>query len=294
MSRLQPVRRCLWGRPTRPFASPACWALIDWPHLLGAWPQPRYLRRKHGAFSPQTSALPFSAGASQSLHETTAKDQSQFDAFEILNVSSHALDKLLCSEFNDAVAGEEAIQRLLKDSYRKLMVLHHPDKAVAAAAAAAAAAATPTDASAITHAYQTLRHIHSRASHRLDLLLGSADSESTNSTDIVGMEFLMEIMEVRSEMEDCIQALPESGKTGQDQTAATAAQQRLQQLWFENRQRTLRTNRALSAAWKERSEGVDELDLHVIQKLTAQLQYFHRIDETIREHVHVEHDEFSP
>jgi DnaJ-domain-containing protein 1 len=212
-------------------------------------------------------------------------DQSQFDAFEILNVSSHALDKLLCSEFNDAVAGEEAIQQLLKDSYRKLMVLHHPDKVQAASAA------TPTDASAITHAYQTLRHIHSRAAHRLDLLLGRADSESTNSMDIVGMEFLMEIMEVRSEMEDCIQDLPESG-TGQDQSAVT--EQRLRQLWLENRHRTLQTNRALSAAWMERSEREKERDLHAIQKLTAQLQYFHRIDETIREHVHVEYDEVSP
>jgi DnaJ-domain-containing protein 1 len=228
-----------------------------------------------------------------SYAESQATPGKSLNAFEILSVSANQLDDFLLSSRleNTDDPGERKIQRALKESYRQLMIRYHPDKQQQESAPSA-----DQVASTVTHAYQTLRHIHSRALHRLDLWHAATSTptnpENTNSTEIVGTEFLMEIMEIRSEIDDCVSFL-----RGGDTADCSFAVQRLQQLSLENRTHTFQANRSLSQAWKQlaqsgdrgRPNAEDEVVME-IEKLTAQLQYYHRIDETIRQHVDLDND----
>ena len=113
-------------------------------------------------------------------------------------------------------------------------------------------------ASTITRSYEKLRHKHSRAMHLLELL-GHAVDESS-SGDLVGPGFLMEMMEAREDLE----AITD----GEDD--------QLQPLLQENKQRMEDIAVQLDSAVQSR-------DFETAARLTAQLQYLNRLEETIRE-----------
>jgi len=102
------------------------------------------------------------------------------------------------------------------------------------------------EATKITQSYEALQDDHERALHLLEL--GGMPMEDTISGAILGQEFLMEVMELREEV-DC----------------ATAGDE-LDRLRADNKERTFAQN-----------------DLSEAKRLTAMLQYWKRIDERINE-----------
>lgn len=94
--------------------------------------------------------------------------------------------------------------------------------------------------------------------HLLELL-GHAVDESS-SGDLVGPDFLMEIMEAREDIDGI----------------SDGADEQLQPLLEENKQRM--ENIALDL-----DQAVQEKDLETAARLTARLQYLNRLEETIRE-----------
>lgn len=113
-------------------------------------------------------------------------------------------------------------------------------------------------ASAVTRAYDTLKRPHERATHLLNVL-GSPLEEDDASTQLVGACFLMDVMMQREEIEEA----------QHDQT-------RLKVLYDRNLERVQECCRQLEVAFRDR-------DMNTARKLTAQLQYWNRIDETLRE-----------
>jgi molecular chaperone HscB len=143
----------------------------------------------------------------------------------------------------------------LKSSYRTLMAEHHPDKDPQNS--------DGKEAAIVTRAYDLLRHKHTRATHLLEVLGRPLEESSTSS--IVGSGFLFEIMELR-EAVDC-----------------TDTDEALRPLWKENQVRIGENCKALS-------EAIDREDLDEALQLTARLQYWNRIDETIRDKMDSVHD----
>lgn len=146
----------------------------------------------------------------------------------------------------------------LKQSYRRLMTEYHPDKH---------SSKTLQDrekvdgmASQITNAFQILRQPHTRATHLLELL--GSPMEETSQSDLVGMEFLMQVMELREAV---------------DSTSPAS----LKPIWDETQQDISHVVEELEAAFEEE-------DISKSVELSAQLQYWHRIEETIYEKM--EHD----
>ena len=109
-------------------------------------------------------------------------------------------------------------------------------------------------ASDITDAYAVLRAPHMRAVHLLELL-GTPLDEDTSS-DVLGGEFLMDVMEVREELEE-----------------AGAEPSRLRTLREANQQSMDTLHAQLCQAFD------DTRDLEAARALTARLQYLQRIDE---------------
>lgn len=150
----------------------------------------------------------------------------------------------------------------LKQSYRKLMIDYHPDKHTAKSADDQEE--LEQQASAVTRAYQTLKQPHTRAVHLLDVV--GHPTEEAASGELVGGEFLMEIMEIREEIQ------------------ATLGDEALRKLLHENQAR-------IDETCVELAEAFDENDLDKALELTARLQYWNRIDETIREKMDSVHAE---
>ena len=111
-------------------------------------------------------------------------------------------------------------------------------------------------ASDITDAYAVLRAPHQRAVHLLELL-GTPLDEDT-SGDVLGMEFLMEVMEVREELEDAGAELP-----------------RLLAIRAANQEQMDELHAQLRGAFD------DSRDLTVAHALTARLQYLQRIEDEV-------------
>jgi Fe-S protein assembly co-chaperone HscB len=149
----------------------------------------------------------------------------------------------------------------LKRNYHKLMNEHHPDKR------------QPSEddrdedyASVVTLAYDTLKRPHLRAQHLLALETGRENSmmqdfdEARNADQLLGMETLMEIMELR----EAIEAV----EPGNDKMLA--------ELLVENDDRMDETSLMLEDAFRRK-------DYEAALSLTARMQYWNRIHETIRE-----------
>lgn len=144
----------------------------------------------------------------------------------------------------------------LKTLYRQLMAELHPDKH---------ANKTETErldferqASEVTNAYETLVEVHTRATHLLDVL--GRPMEDSASGKVVGHEFLMEVMLLREEID------------------SSSGDEMLKPLLGRNQYRIEETCQELEQAF-------EESDLDKAVELTARLQYWNRIDETIREKI---------
>lgn len=157
----------------------------------------------------------------------------------------------------------------LQSSYKKLMVEVHPDKNQSKSAEEKAL--LEERASQITHAYQVLKLPHTRALHSLELI-GSPIEEHTSSARLVGPEFLMEIMEFR----ESIDRLPAAYEGADDESL-----QDLHALLDYAQERIQHILEGLDQALFQPGDSVTDADQAL--KLTAQLQYWNRIEETIRE-----------
>lgn len=133
----------------------------------------------------------------------------------------------------------------------------HPDRHGQADASQQQAIADK--ASEITDAYAILKQPHLRATHLLELH-GLPLNEETGG-EVVGMDFLMDIMEVREELEEANND-PETLRTLRD-----ANQQAMSELLEQ-----------LAAAFDDDANS----DLERARALTARLQYLHKIEEEIR------------
>jgi molecular chaperone HscB len=143
----------------------------------------------------------------------------------------------------------------LKQNYRQLMGEFHPDRYHNS---------TITDqeemqekSSAVTQAYQELIEPHTRAAHLMALL--GKPMDETMSQQVVGMEFLMEIMEIREAVDNV--------KDGNDEE--------LRILLKQNEER-------FDAESLELEDSLEKGDLDAALRHTARLQYWNRVIETIR------------
>jgi molecular chaperone HscB len=149
----------------------------------------------------------------------------------------------------------------LRATYRSIMKDLHPDMqhqnrddSVQNHLEDAVGATEAMDPSVVTDAYYMLRRPHIRAIHLLEIL-GYPLKEEANE---VQEEFLMEIMELRHEIE------------------AADTDVELKPLFDANLQRIAETCRVLHSALE--AQNVD-----AAWKLAGELQYWNRIDETLRE-----------
>jgi Fe-S protein assembly co-chaperone HscB len=149
-------------------------------------------------------------------------------------------------------------EKELKQSYRKLMATLHPDRHMMESTEAQDQVLE--EASQVTTAYSILQNPHERAVHLLELM--GRPLEEAASSDVVGMEFLMEIMELREEISE------------------TTKQPEFERLIQDNRTR-------MDDVGVKLAEAFDKEEMDDALKLTAQLQYWNRIDETLREQLEV-------
>lgn len=143
----------------------------------------------------------------------------------------------------------------LKAAYLRLMNTAHPDRHTSKSPEDRQA--LEQQASAVTAAYQRLKTAHTRAAHLLELH-GHAMEETRSGTNVVGGDFLMEIMELRESIQNM----------ADDETLRAAMQ--------ENQKRLQVTCEDLAAA-------INAQDFEQARELTARLQYWNRVEETIRE-----------
>jgi hypothetical protein len=87
--------------------------------------------------------------------------------------------------------------------------------------------------------------------------------DETSSTDLVGMEFLMTVMEVRESVD-------------------STSPEYMQPLWQETKFSIEKLIEDLTIAFDE------EQDVNKAIELAAQLQYWHRIESTIREKMDIQ------
>jgi Fe-S protein assembly co-chaperone HscB len=153
----------------------------------------------------------------------------------------------------------------LKQSYRTLMTEFHPDKHTNKSMEERDY--VDVKASQITNAYQVLRLPHTRATHLLELLGNPMDE--TSNTEVVGAEFLMQIMEWR----ETIDAISESD--------SSESEEQLKPLKEELQQVLAQVVQELEAAFEAH-------DYSKAVELSGQLQYWHRIDTEIHEKMEAE------
>ena len=139
----------------------------------------------------------------------------------------------------------------------------HPDRHGTAEAAAQQAIAD--HASEITDAYAVLKAPHSRATHLLELL-GAPLDEDTGG-EVLGPGFLMQVMEVREELEE-----------------AGSRTEVLRDLLEANQASIAELLEQLIPAFDDAAAA----DLERARMLTAQLQYLNKIDEEITKRLPVE------
>jgi Fe-S protein assembly co-chaperone HscB len=142
----------------------------------------------------------------------------------------------------------------LKKAYKKLMKKLHPD--LHRNQSEEEQDDIHDQASNVTRAYRTLLEPQHRALHLLELMGKPLDERTTAS--LLGQDFLMEIMEIREAIDTTskqaeIQALVQKIKS---QIAATA---------------------------NELADAFDTKDLELALRLTAELQYWNRCMDTLRE-----------
>jgi Fe-S protein assembly co-chaperone HscB len=174
---------------------------------------------------------------SSSVAPATAEYEEMLDSFRVLEMPR----RFAISEAD------------LKANYRKLMKEFHPDKH--SGKSQQEREYVDMKASRVTQAFQELKDPHTRATHLLDLLGNPMDE--TSKSNLVGNEFLMDVMEIR----ESIIATPATN---------------LQPLWKETRLK-------IQQVCEELDDAFEKEDNEKALRLSAMLQYWHRIEETIHE-----------
>ncbi len=156
----------------------------------------------------------------------------------------------------------------LQQAYKKLMIKYHPDKHHRSSMEQRIES---DDKSAmITRAYETLRDPQSRALHLLDVLGHPMDETSTGQ--LVGHDFLMEVMHVRE------QIIEPGSNDGHDDDDDDDKEQ-LKELWESNQRRIQTLSDQLARAFDDHQPP----DLENAMRLTAKLQYWYRVEEKLLE-----------
>ncbi|KAG7362441.1 HSCB C-terminal oligomerization domain containing protein [Nitzschia inconspicua] len=166
----------------------------------------------------------------------------------------------------------------------------------------------------ITNAYQVLTESHTRANHLLELIghpileetkssksssSSSSKSSSSSSVDLVGMDFLLQIMEWRERIETlalcskhindgipCSCGSHDKNQELREMHQQTQALQRqcedeLSTIWHKGFDKN-HNNESYDTDHDDDDDDYDQM-LHQARTLTAQLQYWHRLDTAIRE-----------
>lgn len=181
-----------------------------------------------------------SCAAAEEEEPILEEQQPTWNAFDVLGVpESFSLD-----------------QKELKTKYRALMGEYHPDRN--RQANRVEQEKMREKSSAVTQAYHELTAAHTRAAH-LMTLRGKPMTESI-SQQVVGMDFLMQVMEIREEIEDI--------NSGSD---------------FELRKLLEQNDERMKETCRSFQEALEQEDLESALKYTARLQYWNRVTETIRE-----------
>ena len=150
----------------------------------------------------------------------------------------------------------------LKSTYKRLMAQYHPDRYHSLHDPSSTSDHPPRSmdelhelSSSITRAYDVLSDPHSRAEHLLEL----HDAAITeNCSELVDMALLMEVMELREEIDE-----------------ASDDVDILRTLLGQNEERMEKVVKLLGEAFDGRK------DMEEARRLTAQLQYWKRIEEKI-------------
>lgn len=169
-------------------------------------------------------------------------------------------------------------------------------------------------AETITHAYQTLQSPHTRACHWLELhdcpLMeydnrnnkneDSVDNNNNNNNNdfaganqLVGMEFLMDMMEWRERVEDATKHQQDKLKAISKETRVlqTECEESLERLLDVNVNVNVNVNDNVNGEGdgdeKDEEATFDEETLQEARKLTAQLQYWHRLERTLRDEMDI-------
>ena len=197
----------------------------------------------------------FSSAASPSNGDDTNEDNaslstSSVDFFDILNIPRRF-------SINDSE---------IKSNYRRLMNELHPDKHTTGKSMEERQQ-IEDQASQVTQAYQVLKYPHERAMHLLQLV--EHPMEETSNGDLVGGAFLMEMMELRESIDSLV-------ANESDSDSESGITKKLKDL--------------VTHTKDEISKLCDELDIafqaenyDTAIELTAKLQYWNRIEETINE-----------
>jgi len=196
---------------------------------------------------PSTTAAAANTLRQATLHSarTFATNEEQTNYFQVLN-QTQAYQISLPS---------------LKQSYQSHMKLLHPDKH--SLSSPEIQQETALQSTQVTHGYQILKDDYQRALHLLELNGHGLEEEDGMSVsgDIVGMDVLMLVMEVRE--------LVEQHHQQEDK-------KKLESLMTDNRRRVEDTTEQLKEAFEKE-------DMVEAKRLVATLQYWNRIHETIME-----------
>jgi DnaJ-domain-containing protein 1 len=168
----------------------------------------------------------------------------------------------------------------LKQQYRTLMKELHPD--VNNNNNNNGNNNTDDAASSVTHAYDTLRRPHQRASHLMELLGRPLhdDGQEGIRNESVSPEFLMSMMEKQEQVanvdlaDDDDNETTDNGGNNAEEEGAGAVQ--LRELW---RQAVL----AMDETGRRLQQAVDDNDLDTAHRCTGELQYWNRLVETLHE-----------
>ena len=180
----------------------------------------------------------------------------------------------------------------LKRRYHKLMTEYHPDKQSQSSQSSDDTEgddALLLSANDITDAYQTLISPHTRATYLLDEIYHKPLLEhDENDNMLVGMCFLMDMMEWRERIEELVSSDGDA-TTEHQQTELRRIRdetQARQQQCIENLNNVFDRLAELTPTSKQEQDDEttkEETLLQEARKYTAQLQYWNRLETTLRE-----------
>ncbi|OEU23681.1 HscB domain-containing co-chaperone [Fragilariopsis cylindrus CCMP1102] len=202
---------------------------------------------------------------------------------------------------------------LLKERYLKLMIEYHPDKQQHQQQQHQHQDRTSIiTAETITNAYQILQLPHTRANHLLELYNcplmeydntndnnnnndnKNNDNNNNNDNDMsqfVGMDFLMDMMEYRERIEDLVHA---NSNNKQDEFRTISKETRLLKNQCEESLKDLLDNNEDDDNDNNNNDTIvlflledDDIKLQEARKLTAQLQYWYRLECTLKEEMDI-------